>query len=143
MIFLVHLRPCVGDIYVHHRYTHVKWQSKRAREHENTILGVASSPNYYFTRRSCTSRPLYSVRILFYRDIIVELECHGVTAPSPPPSLVSFRGTNVSPTFRYFAIEEILLEDSRGIIFLCSILDEFFYRLTIKCTIYIDLYRCF
>lgn len=77
----------------------------KAREHKarvwvNTILGVASSTNYYFTRRSYTS----SARILFYRDIIVELECHGVTPPR------SFRfAERMSPTFRYFAIQEDLV----------------------------------
>lgn len=87
----------------HHRYTYAKWQSKRAHKARvwvNTILGVASSTNYYFTRRSYTS----SARILFYRDIIVELECHGVTPPR------SFRfAERMSPTFRYFAIEEDLV----------------------------------
>lgn len=66
----------------------------------NTILGVASSPNYYFTRRSYTrwyecrvAVGPYS-RILFYRDIIVESECHGVTRHSREclVRLVSFRG---------------------------------------------------
>lgn len=118
----------------------------KAREHKarvwvNTILGVASSTNYYFTRRSYTS----SARILFYRDIIVELECHGVT----PPPLARFVSRNecrrlldISPSKKI----SLTLETEDSLFHFCLAAKKkkrLLYRLTVKCTIYIDLYRCF
>lgn len=104
------LCPSLWNMYIIDMYTYVKCQSKSIRRRAwvwvNTILGVASSPNYYFTRRSYTrwyeswvavgpySWHRVSPGILFYRDIIVELECHGVTWHNREclVRLVSFRG---------------------------------------------------
>lgn len=82
---------------VYHRYTYVKCQSGSirrgggARVWANTMLGVASSRTIISPGgviQGGTSLESLSVT-LFYRDIIVESECHVVTWPTI--RLVSFR----------------------------------------------------
>ena len=105
----VALRPSAWNMYIIDTYTYVKCQSKsirrRARVRVNTILGVASSPNYYFTRRSYTRWYECWVAVGPY-SFLSRYNCRvGMSRRDPAQSRMSRTARFISrrmSTFRYF-----------------------------------------